>query len=101
MVEGRMAVLLDPSCRHLKKALLGGYFFARIGREGSMGWSDRPVKNESSHIAEAMQYLMLGVGEGKAIPVGGRAKAKKEPTIRHQVFDRLARSPAPPTSDMT
>lgn len=100
-VEGRMAVLIDPSLRHLKKALLGGYFYARVGKEGSMRWSDRPVKNESSHVAEAMQYLMLGAGEGKALLIGGRIKPKKKPTLRHQVFDRMARVPAPPTRDLS
>jgi hypothetical protein len=92
-VEGRMGVLIDPSMRHLKKALLGGYFFAKVGREGSMRWSDRPVKNESSHVADAMQYLMLGAGEGRAVLVGARRKSKKKPSLRHQVFDRMARAP--------
>jgi hypothetical protein len=92
-VEGRIGLLIDPSCRHLKKAMLGGYFFPRIGREGAMRWGDRPVKNESSHPAEALQYLFLGAGEGRAVLVGGRRKKVKKPTLRHQIFDRMARSP--------
>jgi hypothetical protein len=98
-VEGRIAVLIDPSMRYLKKALLGGYFFAHVGREGAMRWSDRPVKNESSHVAESMQYLLLGAGEGKALLMGWRPKKKKERTVRHQVFDRMSRAPGPPRAD--
>jgi len=90
-VEGRIALLIDPLCRHLRKALLGGYHFPRIGKEGSLRWGDRPVKNESSHPAEAMQYLMLGAGEGKAVLIGQRMKKKKPPTLREGVFDRMSR----------
>jgi hypothetical protein len=92
-VEGRIGLLIDPSCRHLKKAMLGGYFFPRIGREGAMRWSERPLKNESSHPAEALQYLFLGFGEGRAVLIGRRQKVKRAAMIKHDVFARMARAP--------
>ena len=81
-VEGRIAMLIDPGCRHLKKAMLGGYFCPRIGKEGSMRWSERPLKNESSHPAEALQYLFLGAGEGRA------RLATDDEALEHYQFHR-------------
>lgn len=94
-VEGRIGLLIDPQCRHVRKAMLGGYHFPRIGKEGALRWGDRPVKNESSHPAEALQYLMLGAGEGKAVLIGQKMKSKKQPTVRQNVFDRMQRERIP------
>lgn len=92
-VEGRIGILIDPSCRHLRKALLGGYHFPRIGKEGNMRWGDRPVKNESSHPADGLQYLLLGAGEGRALLIGKNRKKPKQVIPRRTVFDRMSRSP--------
>ena len=89
LVEGRPACLVDPSCRHLRKALAGGYHYPKVADR----YADRPAKNASSHIAEAMQYLMLGAGEGKSVLRG--ADRKKAParagTRKWNVMDRMAR----------
>jgi hypothetical protein len=67
MVEGKPGLLIDPSCRHFRKACAGGYHFPRIAVSGGVRHAERPLKNQSSHVAEAYQYLCLGIGEGTAL----------------------------------
>lgn len=51
-VDGDPAFLIDPACTRLKAALMGGYRYKPKG--------DAVIdKNEHSHIADALQYLML------------------------------------------
>lgn len=53
-VDGDAAFLLDPKCMQLKAAMMGGYRFHH--KNGSV------EKNKHSHVAEALQYLMLHIG---------------------------------------
>ena len=53
-VDGDPAFLLDPSCTHLKAAMMGGYRYKPKG-DGAID------KNKHSHVAEALQYLMLHI----------------------------------------
>jgi hypothetical protein len=54
-VDGDPAFLLDPRCTQLKAAMMGGYRYKLKGN----GDID---KNKHSHVAEALQYLMLHIG---------------------------------------
>lgn len=54
-VDGDPAFLLDPKCVQLKAAMMGGYRFDKSGKID---------KNKHSHIAEALQYLMLHITSG-------------------------------------
>ena len=66
-MDGRPAFLLSPKCTQLRKALMGGYHYPEIQVSGpEKRYGDRPVKNFSSHIAEALHYGLLGGGEGHA-----------------------------------
>jgi hypothetical protein len=53
-VDGDPAFVLDPRCTQLKAAMMGGYRYKPKGN----GEID---KNKHSHIAEALQYLMLHI----------------------------------------
>jgi hypothetical protein len=53
-VDGESAFLLDPRCTHLKAAMMGGYRYKPKG-DGDID------KNKHSHVAEALQYLMLHI----------------------------------------
>ena len=62
-VDGDPAFLLDPSCTWLKAAMMGGYRYKKDGTGID--------KSPHSHIAEALQYLMLhigSIGSGAALP---------------------------------
>jgi len=57
-VDGDPAFLMDPRCTHLKAAMMGGYRYKPKG-DGDID------KNKHSHVAEALQYLMLHIGNGQ------------------------------------
>ena len=52
-VDGDSAFLVDPHCTQLKAAMMGGYRFHH--KNGNI------EKNNHSHVAEALQYLMLHI----------------------------------------
>jgi len=75
MHDGMPRFLLSPACRTLKVAMQGKYHFRRI--QGTNGYAEDPEKNRYSHVADALQYLILGAGEGRAMvgrSTGGDAK---------------------------
>ena len=62
-VDGDPAFIVDPRCTQLKAAMMGGYRFKPKG-DGDID------KNKHSHVAEALQYLMLHIasaGEGAMV----------------------------------
>lgn len=75
MHNGAPRFVMDPHrCTMLKAALNGGYRFRQI--RGTDRESATPDKGRYSHIADALQYLMLGMGEGRALIMGGRETPK-------------------------
>ena len=61
--DGESAFLVDPSCTALKSAMMGGYRFHP--KTGAI------EKNNHSHVAEALQYLMLhvsSISDGAVMP---------------------------------
>jgi hypothetical protein len=68
-VDGDPAFLVDPRCTKLKAAMMGGYRFKPTG--------DMVIdKNKHSHIAEALQYLMLHIGSGDGAQMSVRRDIK-------------------------
>lgn len=64
-VDGDPAFLMDSSCTALKAAMMGGYRFHP--KTGNI------EKNNHSHVAEALQYLALHIGDfAGTIPVTAR-----------------------------
>jgi hypothetical protein len=56
-VDGDPAFIVDPRCTQLKAAMMGGYRYKPKG-DGDID------KNKHSHVAEALQYLMLHIASG-------------------------------------
>jgi hypothetical protein len=78
--------LIDRSrCPVLLKALNGGYRFAKNARGEA---NPAPVKDNHSHIAEALQYACLVAGSGAHTHIGRR-------------FNRPQRRPAPSAAGWT
>lgn len=67
-VDGDPAFLVDPRCTHLKAAMMGGYRYKPKG-DGAID------KNPHSHVAEALQYLMLHIAQ---VADGGTLLARRE-----------------------
>ena len=70
---GRPAFVLSPTCTLLRKAMAGGYKYRRVQVTGTERFADKPTKDKFSHVAESLQYAMLGAGEGDML-LGGSMK---------------------------
>tara|TARA_R110002167_G_scaffold344143_1_gene553380 strand:- start:560 stop:1480 length:921 start_codon:yes stop_codon:yes gene_type:complete len=66
MVDGNSGVLIDYRCKELIKGFEGGYHYRRMQVSGER-YEDKPSKDRFSHIHDALQYLMLGSGEGRQV----------------------------------
>jgi hypothetical protein len=66
MTEGKAAFLIDRRCSMLIKGFEGGYGYKRMEVSGER-YADKPDKNMFSHVHDALQYLLLGAGEGRAL----------------------------------
>jgi hypothetical protein len=64
--------LLDPSCIVLKSGFVRGYRYPKIQISGATRYGDRPVKDRYSHPHDALQYLVIGAGGGRAVTRKGR-----------------------------
>jgi hypothetical protein len=50
-----------------RKALAGGYKYKRMAVAGQERFQDKPDKGRYSHVADSLQYLMVGAGEGSKV----------------------------------
>jgi intein/homing endonuclease len=60
MINGDPGIIISPTCKHLRKAMNGGYHYEK-DRKGEM--KPKPEKNFSSHISDALQYLCMFISE--------------------------------------
>jgi hypothetical protein len=61
--DGKSRLLISPTCRTLITALEGAYCFER--KVSSSEIKTEPAKNKYSHVADALQYLCISLGEGR------------------------------------
>jgi len=64
MYDGKPAFMVTPKCKMFRKSLAGGYQYKRMQVSGSPRYAVKPDKNEYSHVCDAGQYVMVGLGEG-------------------------------------
>jgi hypothetical protein len=98
--EGAPSFLVDPECRALIAAMDGGYQFARMQVAGER-YAEVPLKDRHSHIADALQYAVVGLGYGRALltsvgpqfarPGGGVVRRGAASAWRGQGWNRYAR----------
>jgi hypothetical protein len=67
MVDGHPGMVVSPDCNYLVKGFRNAYCYRRIGGSGSPRYDPHPTKNKYSHPHDALQYLFLGAGEGRAL----------------------------------
>ena len=88
MIEGMSGFLIDYRCRTLIKGFEGGYQYKRMQVSGER-YADKPDKNHFSHVHDALQYLMLGAGEGKQLMSNTSMQTKPiQATRDFDVFSR-------------
>jgi hypothetical protein len=96
-VDGKPGLIINRECLKLRAGMSGKYNFKRVAQRGDT-FADKPDKNEYSHVCEALQYVMLGVGEGKELIQNKNMKHEKPAVITgtrhsHRVARRrMARS---------
>ena len=85
-MSGQPGFVLGPNCKTLRKACAGGYKYRRLQVGGEERYQDEPDKNQYSHVAEALQYMMVGAGEGRQVikSAGLNTKPKINRTIRNR-----------------
>jgi hypothetical protein len=83
-MQAEPRLVLSPKCKDLRKALAGGYKYKRVQVSGDERYQDKPDKNRYSHVAEALQYLMVGAGESRGLirPATDVSKFKVHRTIK-------------------
>jgi len=87
MVDGSPGLVIDPTCLSIIKGFQGGYHYRRLSVSGDR-YEDRPFKNKFSHIHDALQYALLGAGEGRQL-LGGMKKTQPFQAKRdYDVFNR-------------
>ena len=91
MAEGKPAFLVDRRCTQLIKGFEGGYQYRRMEVSGER-YADKPDKNMFSHIHDALQYQLLGAGEGRALMSNQNAA---KPVIAKRDFDVFAKRSGP------
>lgn len=74
LVDGFPVLTVSPLCRKLIAGFLGGYQFRRMQLTGKVQYETNPEKNKFSHPHDALQYVLLGLGEGRVATLG-RKKA--------------------------
>ena len=56
MVDGNPAIMLSPKARMLRKGFTGHYQYRRM-QVSKEKYTEKPDKNEASHVHDALQYL--------------------------------------------
>lgn len=64
---GRPMLVISSQCKFLRKAMNGMYCFEKLKVSSDDRYREYPLKNEYSHVAEALQYAAVGAGEDLSI----------------------------------
>ena len=89
MTDGQTSFLVSPKCINIRKGFLGGYHYRRLQVSGDR-YEDKPMKNRYSHVMDALQYLMMGAGEGKLLV---RGRQPSQPFVIERNYDVFKRKP--------
>jgi len=87
MSDGKPSFLIDRRCPMLIKGFQGGYAYRRMQVSGER-YDDKPEKNMYSHIHDALQYLMLGAGEGRQLMAGQKPLSSFNARSEYDIFKR-------------
>ena len=93
MVDGNPGLVLSPHCKVLRKGFSGGYHYRRVRVAGDDRYHDKPDKNAYSHPHDALQYLMCGAGEGRAV-LGRDKRRGPRPTRANNSYSPFRHSRA-------
>ena len=78
-LHGTPQLVMSPNCTVLRKGMNGGYRYKRMQVAGEY-FQNKPDKNKYSHVCEALQYLMLGLGKGYDV-ISSHSNVKKHKVV--------------------
>ena len=87
MADGKPCFLLDNRCINLKKGFNGGYHYRRLQTSGDR-YDEKPNKNRYSHVHDALQYCLMGAGEGRVLVHGKKPMNPRQAKTTWNVFDK-------------
>ena len=90
LIDGQSGFLVDNRCVNLLKGFRGGYQYRRLQVSGTDRYEEKPDKNKFSHIHDALQYALIGGGEGRALTNTGQ---NHRPVVARRDFDVFTRQP--------
>ena len=65
-MAGRACVQIHYRCKTARKAAANKFYYRKLMVTYDDMYTDKPIKNFYSHLAESMEYFMVGQGEGTA-----------------------------------
>lgn len=89
LIDKQPGMVIDPRCKNLIAGFEGGYHYKRMQVSGAERYEELPHKNRFSHVHDALQYMMLGGGEGRALKGQGQQDAVRA----NRSFDVFSRKP--------
>ncbi len=78
LIDGKPGCMRSPACTKLRKALAGRYCYRRVQVGTDERFEDKPSKNTYSHVADALQYGLLGSGSGREL-LGKKKREQRRP----------------------
>jgi len=63
MTMGEPGLIISPNCHFIRKAMNGGYHYEKDPKSTGDEFKPMPVKNFSSHISDAMEYLCMYIAD--------------------------------------
>lgn len=80
LIDGEAGWQVHPQgCPTLRSGMAGKYRNKRVQIVGSEQYHSKPDKNMASHVCEAEQYRLLGMGEGKVVLRGTLGGKRSRP----------------------
>lgn len=96
LADKKPAFTVDARCTNLIKGFESGYHYRRLRVSGTERFQDMPDKNRFSHVHDALQYMMLGAGEGRSLMRPGEQQRAVVKEKNWDVFSRKPRAPKRP-----
>lgn len=82
LTSGLPRIMFCPSMKTTIKGMKGGYYYRRVQVAGEDRYQNEPVKSRHSHCIEALEYGLLGAGEGVSL-LRGKKKPELKPEAQH------------------
>jgi hypothetical protein len=73
IIQGFPSLVVSDKCTHIRKALSGSYQYKRVNVSGER-YAEVPDKNSYSHVADALAYLVDGIGGTRELVSSSRFK---------------------------